>query len=496
MSRDAAPAGGPSRAGDFEAVLGLEVHVQLRTRSKAFCACPTRYGEAPNTSTCPACAGLPGALPVLNDRAVELALRLALAAGCTVRPESVFSRKNYFYADLPKGYQITQHDRPLAEGGALTFDVGDEARSVALTRIHLEEDAGKSMHEASESSSFVDFNRSGVPLAEVVTAPDFRSTDEVHACLVALRRLVRYLGVSDGNMEEGSLRCDCNVSLRPRGSAAFGTRVELKNLNSFRSVVRAAEAEIARQAAILSSGGRVQQGTRLWDEARGETQAMRVKEEAHDYRYFPEPDLLPLAISAERIERVRAGLPELPAARRARFVAALGLTPYDAGVLTSSKAVADFYEETARHAGDPKAASNWVQGEVLRELKERHADLEDEELRFPVTPARLAALSGLVASGELSVSAAKRVFAEMAWRDADPAPIVEALGLRQVTDETALREAVRGALRDNAQAVADWRAGNARTFGFLVGQAMKATRGQGAPARVNEILREELNGVS
>ena len=477
----------------FETVVGLEVHCQLRTESKAFCACATSFGAAPNTNTCPTCAGLPGALPAFNARAVELALRLAIATGCTVRPTSVWSRKNYFYPDLPKGYQITQFDQPLAEGGSVLVELGGgRTKLISLTRIHLEEDAGKSMHEASASSSFVDLNRSGTPLVEIVTGPDFRSAEEVHAYLVALRQLVRYLGVSDGNMDQGSLRCDCNVSLRPRGRERFGTRVELKNLNSFRSVVRALQHEIERQSALLGAGEAVAQGTRLWDEQAGVTRPMRVKEEAHDYRYFPEPDLLPLTVSTDMIERVRAELPELPAARRERFVASLGLTPYDAGVLTASKAVADYFEEAASLSGDPKAASNWVQGEVLRRLKEGNVDLETEPVPFAVSPAQVAELVRLVAAGTASSSAAKAVFARIAGTSEPAEAALDALGLRQVRDDAALREAVRGALAGNAQAVADYRAGNARTFGFLVGQAMKATRGQGAPEIVNAILREEL----
>ena len=359
----------PEILAEFEPVIGLEVHCQLRTVSKAFCACPTRFGDAPNTNTCPTCLGLPGGLPVFNERAVELAMRLAMATGCTLRQGSIFARKNYFYPDLPKGYQISQYDEPLAEHGRVDFLLpSGEPRSVSLTRIHLEEDAGKSLHEASETTSFVDFNRSGVPLAEIVSGPDFRAPDEAHAYLATIRQLVRYLGVSDGNMEQGSLRCDCNVSLRPRGQTTLGTKVELKNLNSFRSVTRALEHEIERQAGVLRAGEPVEHGTRLWDEARMVTRPMRRKEVAQDYRYFPDPDLPPLDLSPELIDRVRRELPELPSAKRRRFVETLGLPEYDASVLTASRAVAEHFERVADLSGDPRAASRWVLGEVLREL--------------------------------------------------------------------------------------------------------------------------------
>ncbi len=478
---------------EFETVIGLEVHCQLRTASKAFCACPTRFGDAPNTQTCPTCLGLPGTLPAYNAHALELGLRLALAMGCTIRERSVFARKNYFYPDLPKGYQISQHDEPMAEGGSLEVETPDGPFVARLVRIHLEEDAGKSLHEASPTSSFVDYNRAGVPLAEVVTQPDFRTPAQAHAWLTALRQLVRYLGVSDGNMEQGSLRCDCNVSLRARGETRLGTKVELKNLNSFRSVVRALEHEVGRQAALLRAGQAVEHGTRLWDEAAGVTRRMRSKEMAHDYRYFPDPDLLPVAVDAALLARVRRDLPELPSARRARLVAEMGLTPYDAGVLTASKAVADFYEAVASSCGDARAASNWVQGEVLRELKERNADLEADDVAFPVSVEQLAGLVRLVAGGDVSISAAKQVFAAMSGTGREPSAVVDELGLRQVSDETALRALVRQALDASASAVADYRGGNERTFGFLVGQAMKATRGQGHPATVSRLVREELD---
>jgi aspartyl-tRNA(Asn)/glutamyl-tRNA(Gln) amidotransferase subunit B len=483
----------PDILAEFEPVIGLEVHCQLRTASKAFCSCSTRFGDAPNTNTCPTCLGLPGALPVFNARALELALRLALATGCTLRPRSIFARKNYFYPDLPKGYQISQYEEPLAEHGRVEFLLASgQAKAVSLTRIHLEEDAGKSMHEASESTSFVDFNRSGVPLAEIVSGPDFRSPDEAHAYLVTIRQLVRYLGVSDGNMEQGSLRCDCNVSLRPRGESRLGTRVELKNLNSFRSVTRAIGSEIERQAELLRAGEPVVQGTRLWDEVHMVTRPMRTKEQAQDYRYFPDPDLPPLLVSEGLIAQARRDLPELPSAKRRRFIDELGLPEYDASVLTASRAVAEHFESVASLSGDARGASRWVLGEVLRELKERHADLEADDVAFPAAPAQVAELMALVAGGALSISAAKKAFAAMAWTDRGAAEVVKDQGLAQISDEAALRKAIRDVIGANPQALADFKAGQEKVFGFLVGQVMRATKGQAHPGLVNQILHDEL----
>ncbi|HEV7502111.1 MAG TPA: Asp-tRNA(Asn)/Glu-tRNA(Gln) amidotransferase subunit GatB, partial [Vicinamibacteria bacterium] len=393
----------------YEPVIGLEVHAQLRTATKIFCSCRNRFGDAPNTNVCPVCLGLPGALPVLTRESVTLAIRAALATGCTVHETSIFARKNYFYPDLPKGYQISQFERPLATDGQVEIPAGGGTfRPVRVQRIHMEEDAGKLLHEGqpwSADRSGVDFNRSGVPLIEIVTAPDLFTAAEAHDYLTALKAVLLYAGVSDCNMEEGSLRCDANVSVRPRGTETLGTRAEIKNLNSFRNVARAIEHEVARQSALLAAGGKVVQETRLWNADRGETLSMRSKEEAHDYRYFPEPDLPPLVVDTAWRERARASLPELPADKRRRFVAAYRLPDYDAGVLTLAPEVADYFEETARASGNAKAASNWVMTEVLRKLKEDERPLAE----CPITPARLAALLKLVDDGAITGTSAKAV---------------------------------------------------------------------------------------
>ena len=420
---------------------------------------------------CPVCLGLPGALPVLNRQAVDYAIKAALALGCEVQPESVFARKNYFYPDLPKGYQISQYERPLALGGVL--DIAGGTTRVGLTRIHMEEDAGKSLHEGfpdSDRRTHVDYNRSGVPLLEIVTEPDMRSAADAAAFFSRLRDILVWLDVNDGNMEEGSLRCDANVSVRPVGQREFGTKAEVKNVNSFRYVQMAIEFEIGRQIDLLEGGGRVAQETRLWDSAAGRTFSMRGKEEAHDYRYFPEPDLPPLVVAAERIAAVRATMTELPEARRRRLVAAYGLPEYDAGVLTQSAALADYFEQVAA-AGNPKAASNWVMGELLRTLNDRGKTIDD----VPLAPRALAGLIALIDSGAISSSIAKDVFAQMG-------------------DESALLSIVRDVIGRHADAVAQYRAGKTATFGFLVGQAMKASSGKGNPKLVNQLLRRELDG--
>jgi aspartyl-tRNA(Asn)/glutamyl-tRNA(Gln) amidotransferase subunit B len=488
----ATPAAVVSWRDRYETVIGLEVHCQLLTATKIFCACPNRFGDAPNTNVCPVCLGLPGALPVLSRQAVTLALRAALATHCTVHRTSVFARKNYFYPDLPKGYQISQLDRPLATGGHV--DIGDEAgpRRVRLNRIHMEEDAGKLLHEGfpwSAEKSGVDFNRGGVPLIEIVSEPDLRGAEEAHAYLSELRAILVYAGVSECNMEEGSLRCDANVSVRPRGTEALGTRVEIKNLNSFRNVARAIEHEVARQSALVHSGRPIAQETRLFHAERGETASMRSKEEAMDYRYFPEPDLPPLVVDDAWVDAVRAGLPELPAERRRRFGEAYGLPAYDAGVLTASREVADYFEAVAKESGNPKAASNWIMTDVLRKLKDDASAVG----AGPIGAAHLAELVRLIDEGTLSGKTAKDVFETMWTTGEEPRAIVEREGLTQVSDEGALAAAVEAVLAANPAQVAAYRGGKTATLGWFVGQVMKQTGGKANPQLVNELLKKALS---
>jgi aspartyl-tRNA(Asn)/glutamyl-tRNA(Gln) amidotransferase subunit B len=479
-------------AARYEPVIGLEVHAQLLTRTKLFCGCANRFGADPNTLVCPVCLGLPGALPVLNRRAVTLALRAALATGCAIQPLSVFERKNYFYPDLPKGYQISQYARPLATEGfvAVTGADGGEKR-VRLARIHMEEDAGKLLHEGfswSGEKSGVDLNRAGVPLIEIVSEPDLRGPEEAHAYLTALRSILLYAEVSDGNMEEGSLRCDANVSIRRRGTEELSTRTEIKNLNSFRNVARAVEHEIARQVAIVESGGRVVLETLLWNADRGETASMRSKEEAHDYRYFPEPDLPPLVVSAEWVEEARRALPELPADRRRRFASEYALPPYDASVLTQERQVAEYFEAAARASGNPKATSNWVMTEVLRKLKEDDRPLAAS----PVGPEALAGLIRLVEAGTISGKTAKDVFEKMWASGEEGQAIVEREGLTQLSDDPALRAVVTEVVAASPGQVASYRGGRPAALGWFVGQVMRRTGGRANPQRVGELLREAL----
>ncbi len=476
----------------YEPVIGLEVHCQLLTQTKVFCSCRNRFGDEPNTNVCPVCLGLPGALPVLSRQAVTLAIRAALATHCTVHETSIFARKNYFYPDLPKGYQISQYERPLATEGFVEIPAAGTFRSVRLQRIHMEEDAGKLLHEGfpwSAERSGVDFNRSGVPLIEIVSHPDMRSSEEAYEYLSALKAVLLYAEVSDCNMEEGSLRCDANVSVRRRGAEAFGTRTEIKNLNSFRNVARAIDHEIARQVAVVESGGTIVQETRLWNADRSETVSMRSKEEAHDYRYFPEPDLPPLVVDRGWVDEVRASLPELPAEKRRRFVSAYGIPDYDAGVLTLSRDVADYYEIVAKRAGNPKAASNWVMTEVLRKLKE-----DDRPLAAcPVKPEQLAEMIALVAAGTISGSTGKAVFEKM-WLSGDDAKaIVEREGLVQVSDEGAIQKAIDAVVAENPEQVATYKKGKTATIGWFVGQVMKRTGGKANPQVVNALLKKKLD---
>jgi aspartyl-tRNA(Asn)/glutamyl-tRNA(Gln) amidotransferase subunit B len=474
----------------LEAVIGLEIHAQLLTASKIFCGCSTRFGTEPNTALCPVCLGLPGALPVLNAHAVSLAARAALALDCDVHPFSVFARKNYFYPDLPKGYQITQYDKPLATAGTLAFRAGGRRASIAITRVHLEEDAGKSLHDAWDGATGLDFNRAGVPLIEIVTGPDLRSAADAAEAFSALREILVAVGASDGNMEEGSLRCDANVSVRVRGDAGLGVKTELKNLNSFRHVERAIAYEIDRHTRARESGEPVHAETRLWDVASGRTVPMRSKEEVDDYRYFPEPDLPPLVLEPAWIEEVRRSMPELPDARRARFVAEYAIPEYDAGVLTQSADVADFFEAVVKAGAAPKQASNWVMGELIRKLNETRT----HAAASPLSPAALAGLVALLDRGTISGPVAKDVFERM-WTSGRTADVIVAEdGLARIDDESAIAEMVGRVFREHPVAVAEYRAGKTKTLGFLVGQVMKATSGKADPSRVNDIVRRMLAG--
>jgi aspartyl-tRNA(Asn)/glutamyl-tRNA(Gln) amidotransferase subunit B len=480
----------------YELVIGLEVHCQMKTRTKLFCSCPNQFGDAPNTNVCPVCLGLPGALPVISREAVTLALRAALATGCTVHETSVFARKNYFYPDLPKGYQISQYDKPYATDGHVeAMNQDGTSKTVRLERIHMEEDAGKLLHEGfswSRDRSGVDLNRSGAPLIEIVSRPDLRSSQEAHAYLTALKAILVYADVSDCNMEEGSLRCDANVSVRERGAEKFGTRAEIKNLNSFRNVARAIEYEFERQVGLVESGQKVVQETRLYRADKDETASMRSKEDAHDYRYFPEPDLPPLVISPAWKDDTLKALPELPSAKRARFVAEFGIPHYDAEVLTLTQDVASFFEEVAKSCGNGKAASNWIMTEVMRELKGR----DDEDIssaKWPISAASLAELIRLVDSAAINGKTAKDVFAKMWANGESPKAIVEREGLSQVSDTGAIDAAIREVIASAADQVATYKKGKTNTIGWFVGQVMKKTGGRANPKMVNDLVKAALD---
>jgi aspartyl-tRNA(Asn)/glutamyl-tRNA(Gln) amidotransferase subunit B len=473
---------------EYEAVIGLEVHAHLLTMSKIFCGCATSFGAPPNTQVCEVCLGMPGSLPVLNVKAVEFALKMALATNCRINPESVFARKNYFYPDLPKGYQISQYELPLAEHGYLDIKVEGQPRRLGITRIHMEEDAGKLVHSESRPVSFVDFNRTGVPLIEIVSEPDMRTPEEAVEYLKGLRNILIYLEICDGNMEEGSLRCDANISLRPVGQSELGTKTELKNMNSFRFVKAALEFEIKRQRALLSAGREIVQETRLWDTASNQTVSMRGKEEAHDYRYFPDPDLVPVRISKEWIDRLTKNLPELPAARLKRFQTEYDLPEYDAEVLTSDKALADYFEAAVREFPKPKQVSNWIMVELLRELKKTEAGIAS----CRVTPVALARLLSLVEKGTISGKLAKTVFEDMVATGRDPEAIVKEKGLTQISDTGALEAAAREIIDAHPQEVANYKAGKTKVMGFFVGQLMKKTKGQANPQLANEIFHRLL----
>ncbi len=476
---------------DFQPVIGLEVHGQLLTESKIFCGCSTRFGAAPNANTCPVCLGMPGSLPVLNARVVEFAVRAGVALGCRINERSIWARKNYFYPDLPKGYQISQYDLPLCEHGALVFDVNGVEKRVAIRRIHLEEDAGKNIHDPLGGESLVDLNRAGVPLTEIVSEPDLRSSEEAAEYLKALRDILVYLGVNDGNLEEGSFRCDANVSVMPKGTSELGTRAELKNINSFRFVRQAIDYEIGRQVTLLESGGKVLQETRLWDPQRGETRSMRSKEEAHDYRYFPEPDLPPLLVPEGMAERIRTELVELPREKLQRFQADFGLTAYDAKILVADRALADYFEAVqACYGGSSKKLAHWFTGELQRLLKEEGTRVA--ALSFP--PQHFAQLLQLVDREEVSANAGKDVFAEMFRTGKAPRAIVEERGLSLEKDSGAVEAAVDAVLAANPEEVAKYRAGKKQVLGFLVGQVMKGMKGKGNPAQVNAVLKTRLGG--
>ncbi len=475
---------------EYEAVIGLEVHVQLKTNSKIFCSCSTEFGAPPNTHTCPVCQGMPGVLPVLNRRVVEYAIKAALALNCRINPLSVFARKNYFYPDLPKGYQISQYELPLAEHGYLEIETQEGKRRIGITRIHMEEDAGKNVHgEFGDPHSYVDLNRTGVPLIEIVSEPDIRTPEEARLYLQKLRTIMRYIGVSDADMEKGELRCDANISIRPKGETRLGVKTELKNMNSFRHVQRALEYEIKRQEKILKEGGKIVQETLLWNPQLGVTETMRSKEEAHDYRYFPEPDLVPLEVSQEWLEEVASTLPELPDEKKARFMEEYGLTAYDAEVLTSAREMADFYEEAVKaHPQNPKAIANWVTVELLGRLNAENKSIQES----PVGPGQIAQLVALVDKGTISGKMAKEVFAKTYQTGKDPQQIVEEEGLVQLSDESELEAIVDKVLEENPKEVDKYLAGKTKIVGFFVGQIMKATKGKANPQVVNKILIKKL----
>ena len=473
----------------YEAVIGLEVHAQMLTETKIFCGCSTKFGSEPNTQTCPVCIGMPGVLPVLNNKALQFAIKTGLATRCRISSYSRFARKNYFYPDLPKGYQISQYELPICEHGLLEIIVDGTMRNIGITRIHMEEDAGKNIHEGSGNYSFVDLNRAGVPLMEIVSEPDIRSPREAVEYMQKLRQMLRYLGVCDGNMEQGSLRCDANISVRLAGTPEFGTRTEVKNINSFKFVEKALEYEIKRQINVVGSGGRVIQETRLWDPDRGITESMRGKEEAHDYRYFPEPDLVPIVVEEEWVSEIMASLPELPDVRRERFVAEYGLHAASAGLLASERTLADWYEEAVKLGGQPKPVANWVTGELMRLLNEDNKPFED----CPLQPARLVDMLKLIDNGTISGKIAKTVFEEMYRTDQSPEGIIRGKGLVQISDAGEIERTVDEIVSKHANEAERFRAGEAKLMGFFVGQVMKAMKGKANPQMVNDLLKKKLS---
>lgn len=473
---------------EYEIVIGLEVHAELKTRSKIYCACKNEFGGPPNSKCCPICTGMPGVLPVLNRQVVEYAVAAGLATNCEINRQCRQDRKNYFYPDLPKAYQTSQYDLPICRNGFVEIDTPGGSKKIRLNRIHIEEDAGKLIHEA--SGTLIDYNRCGVPLIEIVTEPDLRSAEEAKTFLEQLKAILEYTGISDCKMQEGSLRCDVNVSVRPKGQEAFGTRAEMKNLNSFRAAYRAIEFEANRQMEELSAGREIVQETRGWDDAGGFSYSMRSKEEAHDYRYFPEPDLVSIHVDEDWIERIRAGLPELPAARQARYIKDYGLSETEARQLTSQKSVSDFFESVLRAGAPPKSASNWILGDVAKLLNAD--DSAEDEKQIPFTGEQLAKLIAMVEGGTINGTAAKKVLSELFERPRDPEEIVKEKGLTQISDESALLGTVQEVLRLNPESVRDYKAGKEKAMGYLIGQAMRATGGKANPQLLNRLIREEL----
>ncbi|HEY4878097.1 MAG TPA: Asp-tRNA(Asn)/Glu-tRNA(Gln) amidotransferase subunit GatB [Candidatus Acidoferrales bacterium] len=481
----------PEMMAKYEPVIGLEVHVQLKTKTKAFCACSTQFGNLPNSNTCPVCLGLPGALPVLNRAARDLAVRAALALGCKIQERSVFARKNYFYPDLPKGYQISQYELPLALEGSLEIEAEGAKKRIGITRVHMEEDAAKNLHEGfpdSDRWSYIDYNRCGMPLIEIVSEPDIRTPAEAYSYLTTLKQILEYTDVSDCNMEEGSLRCDANVSVRLRGAPKFGTKVEAKNLNSFRYLAHALEYEIERQIGVLESGGAITQETRLWNVAAGRTESMRTKEFAHDYRYFPDPDLLPVNAATTLVEQIRGEMPELPGAKRARFIQDYGLSAYDAGVLTSTRALASYFEAVVQAGANAKNAASWISVELLRRLNDAGKTIEE----CPVAPKAVAELLGVVERGEITAASGKKVFSEMFDTGKKAAEIIAAGGMAQITDSSAIETIARAIVAKSPDNVAKYKGGNQGVFKFFVGQVMRETKGQANPQMVNDIVKRVL----
>jgi aspartyl-tRNA(Asn)/glutamyl-tRNA(Gln) amidotransferase subunit B len=472
----------------YEAIIGLEVHAQLQTNTKIFCGCETRFGEEANTRTCPVCIGMPGVLPVLNKKAVEYIVKTGLATHCTISPYSRFARKNYFYPDLPKGYQISQYELPVCEHGYVEVVVDGKVKRIGLTRIHLEEDAGKNLHQPEGGASLVDLNRAGTPLMEIVSEPDIRTPEEASEYLKKLRSILRYIEVSDADMEKGNFRCDANVSIRPVGGREFGTRAEIKNVNSFKFVQKALEYEIKRQAQILDEGGKVIQETRLFDSTKGVTFSMRSKEEAHDYRYFPEPDLVPIVVSRETVETIGKTIPELPDAKRERFAKDYGLPEYDADMLTQTRALAAYFEEAAKLSGQPKVVSNWMMGELMRLLNAEGKEIED----CPIKPDRLAGMIKMIGDGVISTKIAKTVFEEMYKSGKDAESVVKEQGLVQVSDAGAIETIIDEVIKANPVQASEYKAGKEKLFGFFVGQVMKASKGKANPDLVNQLLKKKL----